>query len=160
MAKGVKPIPEGLHTVTPHLVVNGGAEAIEFYKKAFGAEVIDQHSGPDGKSVIHAQIKIGNSALFLADEFPGTLMKSPRSAGTTTVNLNIYAEDADAVFDRAVKAGAKVAMPLADMFWGDRYGQVTDPFGHLWSIATHKEDVTPEEMEKRAAAFFASQPKK
>jgi uncharacterized glyoxalase superfamily protein PhnB len=155
---GVKPIPEGHHTVTPHLIVRGAAEAIEFYKKAFGAVELGRSPGPDGKSIIHAMIRIGNSLLFLNDEFPAMGCRSPVAMGGSAVTLTLYVEDVDKVFQQAVAAGAKVRMPLMDMFWGDRYGSVTDPFGHEWALATHIEDVSREEIEKRAKAAFATQP--
>ena len=155
MPKAVRPVPEGLHTVTPHLVINGAAEAIEFYKRAFGAREVARSAGPDGKSIMHAEIRIGDSAIFLADVVPNTGSQSPKTLGTTTVALNLYVEDADAVFNQAVKAGAEVKMPIMDAFWGDRYGQVADPYGHLWAIATHKEDLSREEMDRRGKEFFA-----
>lgn len=151
----VKPIPDGYHAVTPYLVLSGVAKAIEFYKKAFGAQELYRMPGPGG-SVMHAEIKIGDSVLMMADEFPGAEhCKAPSSLQGTTTNMHLYVEDADAAFERAVDAGAKVSMPLQDMFWGDRYGKLTDPFGHEWSIATHKEDLSPEEIGKRGQAFFA-----
>ncbi len=150
---GVKSVPDGFHSVTPHLVVRGAAAAIEFYKKAFGATEVMRMTMPDGKAVGHAEIKIGDSLIMIADEFPQC--QSPQALGGSPVTLGLYVEDCDAVFQRAVAAGAQVRMPPADMFWGDRYGQVTDPFGHIWSIATHKEDVAPEEMGRRAQAAFA-----
>jgi len=159
MAHTAKPVPEGHHTVTPHLVVRGAAQAIEFYKKAFGAQELMRMEGPGGL-IGHAEIKIGDSIIFLADEFPQAPCKSPQSLGSTTCTLNIYLDNVDKTYDTAVKAGGKVAMPLADMFWGDRYGQVTDPFGHVWGLATHIEDVSPQEMEKRAQAFWASMAQK
>lgn len=154
-----KPIPPGTHTVTPHLVIKGAAEALEFYKKAFGAQVIGVHYGPDGKSIMHAQIKIGDSPVYLADEFPGGGCRSPRSLGGSAVMLNLYVEDCDTVFNRAVAAGAKVTMPLADQFWGDRWGALEDPYGHAWSIATHKEDLTPQQLQERAKEAFAAMAK-
>jgi len=154
MTTRIKAIPEGYHTLTPHLVVKGASQAIEFYKKAFGAEEIIRLPGPDGKSLMHAAIKIGDSPLFLADEFPGMGSMGPHSIGGTPVTIHVYVEDVDTVFNQAVAAGAQVRMPLADMFWGDRYGLITDPFGHSWSLATHKEDLTPEEIEKRSQAAF------
>jgi len=154
MAKAARPIPEGLHNVTPHLAIKGAAEAIDFYRRAFGAEERFRSSSPDGK-IMHADLKIGDSVVFLADEFPSSGLKAPKSLGGTAVLLNIYVADADALFARAVKAGAKPTMPPADMFWGDRYSQVEDPFGHAWAIATHKEDLTPEEMNKRATEHFS-----
>ncbi len=150
---GVRAIPQGFHSITPHLVVRGGAAAIEFYKKAFGAAEISRHPGPGGK-LMHAMLKIGDSNLMLADEFPEHGCTSPQALGGSPVTISLYVEDVDAVFKQAVAAGAQVRMPPMDMFWGDRYGQVIDPFGHWWSIATHKEDVSPEEMARRAAAAF------
>ncbi|HET6371675.1 MAG TPA: VOC family protein [Candidatus Polarisedimenticolia bacterium] len=151
MAKPGKPVPEGFHTVTPHLIVKGAAAAIDFYKKAFGAEEIHRMPGPDG-SVMHAEIKIGDSRLMINDEFPSYGKLGPKSIGGSPVTLHLYVTDVDALFDRAVKAGAKATMPLADMFWGDRYGQVEDPYGHQWSLGTHKEDLTPEETIARMKA--------
>jgi PhnB protein len=155
MAGKVKAIPEGTNTVTPHLVIRGAAKAIEYYKNAFGAQELMRMQGPGGM-IGHAELKIGNSVIFLADEFPQAPCKAPQSLGATTCTLNLYVEDVDNVYDTAVRAGGKAAMPPADMFWGDRYGQLVDPFGHVWGVATHKEDVNPEEMEKRAKAFWAS----
>jgi PhnB protein len=156
----VKPVPEGYHTATPGLVLKGAAQAIDFYKRAFGAQEIMRMPGPDGKSIMHAEIRIGDSTIFLADEFPGMGGKSPQSVGAVTGAVYLYVEDADAAFNRAIAAGAKVSMPPADMFWGDRFGRVVDPFGHEWGIATHKEDVAPEEMARRAAAFNEEMAKK
>jgi PhnB protein len=153
-------IPPGQHTATPHLAIRGAGKAIEFYKKAFGATEVMLMPGPDGKAVMHAEIKIGDSFIFLADEFPGSPVSSPEKFGGTTVSLHLYVPNADAVFNQAVAAGAKVVMPMTDMFWGDRFGQVADPFGHHWSIATHVEDVPPEEMGRRAAEMFKNMPKK
>ena len=150
----VKPIPEGFHTLSPHVVVNDGNKAIEFYKNAFGAEETVRMPGPDGKSVMHAELKIGSSVFMLAEEFPGMGPKSAATLGGSPVILHLYVDDVDALFDRAVKAGAAATMPVMDAFWGDRYGQLTDPFGHVWSIATHKEDLTDEEVGKRAEKFF------
>lgn len=151
-AKGA---PAGQHTVTPHLVVPNTAQAIDFYKKAFAAVEVMRMPGPDGYSIMHAEMKIGNSHIYLADEFPQHGSKAPSTLGGTPVSIHLYVEDADAVFKRAVEAGAQVKMPLADMFWGDRFGMLGDPFGHEWSVATHKEDVPMEEMAKRAAKTFA-----
>jgi uncharacterized glyoxalase superfamily protein PhnB len=142
----VKAIPEGYHSLTPFLSLKGADQAIEFYKKAFGAEERGRFAGPDGK-IMHAEIKIGDSIVMLGE----AMMDAPSSG-----NVHLYVENADAAFERAVKAGATVKMPLADQFWGDRYGVVTDPFGQKWSIASHKEDVPMEEMRKRAAALFAN----
>jgi uncharacterized glyoxalase superfamily protein PhnB len=153
------PIPAGLHSLTPHLVIKGASEAIEFYKQAFGAEELSRmpFPGPNGQvRVGHAELKIGDSHLFLADEFPDYGSVGPN--GTSPVTIHLYVTDADSAFARAVEAGAKVAMPLADMFWGDRYGKLVDPFGHHWSLAEHIEDVTPEQMKERMAAAFAKQP--
>jgi uncharacterized glyoxalase superfamily protein PhnB len=152
MNSRIKPIPSGFHTLTPHLVVKGASQAIEFYKKAFGAEELFRMPGPDGKSIMHADLKIGDSHVFLVDEFPEMGCRGPASIGGTPVTIHMYVEDVDAAFGKAVAAGAQVRMPLADMFWGDRYGVLADPFGHAWSIATHKEDLTPEQIGKRAQA--------
>ena len=157
MAKPVKPIPEGFHTLTPHLVVRDASQAIEFYKRAFGAEVLSINHGPEGKSVMHAEVKIRDSILMLIDELPAWKTLSPLSLGGTGVTIHMYVEDADAAFEQAVSAGATVGMPLMDAFWGDRYGTLVDPFGHEWSLATHKEDLSPEEIKKRGEAFFAKQ---
>jgi PhnB protein len=145
----VKPIPEGYHSVTPYLIVSGGAEAIEFYQKAFGAVELFRMAAPDGR-IGHAEIKIGDSPVMLADEFSEMGHKSPRTLGGSPVSLLIYVEDVDAVFNQAVAAGAAVKEPLQDKFYGDRMGSVTDPFGHIWHLGTHKEDVSPDEMERRA----------
>jgi PhnB protein len=150
----VKAVPEGLHTITPHLVVNDGEKALEFYKMAFGAEIGPVHKTPDGK-VMHAEFKIGDSKLFLADEFPGMGCPSPKTAGGSSVVLNLYMDGIDKVFDQAVSAGATVTMPLGNQFWGDRYGQLKDPFGHNWALGQHVEDVAPEEMKRRADEAFA-----
>jgi uncharacterized glyoxalase superfamily protein PhnB len=151
-----KPIPDGFHTITPHLVVKDGSKAIDFYKKAFGAEELGRHPGPDGKSIMHALLKVGDSMIMLNDECPEMGARGPLAVGGTSVTLSLYVQDADKAFDRAVKAGAKVTMPLADQFWGDRYGIVTDPFGHMWAIATHKQDLTPAELAKAAQTAMAS----
>lgn len=143
----VKPIPEGMHTVTPHLVCAGAADAIEFYKKAFNAVEAGRVPGPQGK-LMHAQIRIGDSHVMLVDEFADWGCFGPKALKGSSVTLHLYVENADAAFEQAVAAGATVKMPLADMFWGDRYGIVEDPFGHNWSIATHLRDVSPEEMQK------------
>ena len=143
------PIPPGMHSVTPHLVCAGAADAIAFYKKAFNAQELAQLAGPDGK-LMHGLIKIGDSMLMLVDEYPQWDSLGPKARNGTSVTLHLYVEDADAQFKQAIDAGCEVRMPLADMFWGDRYGVVQDPFGHLWSIATHVRDVSPEEI--RAAA--------
>ena len=145
----VKPTPEGYHSVTPYLIVGGAADAIEFYKKAFGAVELFRMPSPDGK-VGHAEIKVGDSPIMLADEYPDMGYKGPQSIGGSPVSLMIYVEDVDTVFKQAVDAGAIVKEALQDKFYGDRIGTVIDPFGHRWHLATHKEDVSPEEMERRA----------
>jgi PhnB protein len=153
------PIPAGHHAITPHLVIDGAAEAIEFYKRAFGAEEIYRmpFPGPDGRVKIgHAELRIGDSRLYLADEFPEHGSTGP--AGHSPVTIHLYVTDADATFARAVEAGATVTMPLADMFWGDRYGKLVDPSGHHWSIAEHLEDLTPEQVQERMAAAMAGTP--
>src|SRR5215510_3579476 len=152
MSSRVKPIPSGFHTLTPHLVVKGASKAIEFYKKAFGAQELGRLSGPDGKSIMHADLKIGDSHVFLVDEFPQMGCRGPEGTAGTPVTIHMYVEDVDAAFGKALAAGAQVKMPLSDMFWGDRYGVLTDPFGHSWSMATHKEDLTPDEIRKRSQA--------
>src|SRR3989441_2036777 len=144
----VKPIPEGYHSVTPYLIIKGAADAIEFYKKAFGATELFRFPAPDGK-IGHAEIKIGDSPIMLADEFAEMGYKGPQALGGSPVSLMIYLEDVDAVFDRAVEAGASVKEAVQDKFYGDRTGTLTDPFGHVWHVATHKEDVSMEEMEER-----------
>lgn len=151
----VNPIPEGHHTITPHLIVNEGSRAIEFYKQAFGAEVIGSHmAGPDGK-IMHAELKVGNSIFFLCDEFEG-IARSPVSLGGSPVTLHIYVENVDEFFNRAVEAGATVRMPVEDQFWGDRYGKLADPFGHDWSVATHIKDLTEEEIMAAGQAAMAA----
>jgi PhnB protein len=141
-------IQEGYHTVTPYFAVKDAARAIDFYKRAFGAEELSRMPGPDGK-VMHAEIRIGNSRIMLGDESPMGGCKSPQSLGGTSMGLHIYVKDVDAAFAKAVAAGAKVSMPVMDMFWGDRYGKLADPFGHEWSLATHKEELMPAEIEQR-----------
>jgi PhnB protein len=152
----VNPIPEGYHTVTPYLAVQNAAKAIDFYKKAFDATEISRLDGPQGK-VAHAELKIGDSRIMVSDEMPGADARAPQAVGGTTTNMVLYVKDSDASFNKAVQAGAKPAQPMSDMFWGDRIGRVLDPFGHSWSIATHKEDVAPAEMKKRFDAFVAKQ---
>lgn len=155
MAGKVKALREGQHTITPHLIVNGADKAIEFYQKAFGAQLSGPpHHTPDGK-VMHAELKIGDSTLMLADEFPGMGAKGPQALGGSPVVLNVYMDNIDKVFNQAVAAGATVTMPLANQFWGDRYGQIKDPFGHSWALGQHIEDVAPDEMERRATEAFA-----
>lgn len=155
MTKPVKAVPEGYHTLIPNLRVRGAVQAIEFYKRAFGAQEIMRMAGPDGKTIMHAELKIGDSKFMLSDEFPEMGARSPQSLNGTPVSFYVYVEDVDAVFNRAVAAGAQVKMPVTDMFWGDRYGKLADPFGHEWELATHQQDLTPEEIRKAADAFFA-----
>lgn len=143
----VKPIPEGYHTLTPYFTVRDAVRAIEFYKQAFGAQERGLMKGPDGK-VMHAELKIGDSIVMLADEFPEFGAVAPESGGSTSMGLHIYVDNVDQAFDRAVKAGAKVEMPVSDQFWGDRYGKLRDPFGHRWSIATHVKDMSADEMKR------------
>lgn len=141
----VNPIPEGHHTITPHLVVNDGGRAIEFYKQAFGAEVIGCHMADAAGKIMHAELKVGNSMFYLCDEFEG-IARSPVALGGSPVTLHLYVENVDEFFNRAVEAGATVRMPVEDQFWGDRYGKLADPFGHDWSVATHIKDLTEEEI--------------
>ena len=152
----VKPIPQGYHTVTPYLIVKDAARAIDFYKKAFGATEVMRMAAPGGK-VGHAEIKVGDSPVMLADEFPEMGFRGPQSLGGSPVSLLLYVEDVDARFRQALAAGATVLKPVKDQFYGDRSGTLTDPFGHVWTIATHKEDVSPEEMHRRAEAFMKQQ---
>ena len=152
MAKAAKPVPAGFNTITPQLTLDDAAKTIDWYKKAFGAEEIGRGLGPDGK-IMHAELKIGDSRFMVNDEFPEMGARSPVSIGGSPVTVHLYVPDADAVFNSAVAAGAKVKMPLAGQFWGDRYGQVEDPSGHLWSIATHKEDLSSEQIAERAAKY-------
>jgi len=156
MSQTVKPVPEGFHTMTPSLVVQGAEKAIEFYQKAFGAEVLGCKKGPDGQKVMHSELKIGNSMFFVNDEFPEMGgCQGPNALGGSPVTLHLYVEDVDALFQRAVKAGAQVTMPLNDTFWGDRYGQIVDPYGHRWSLASRKEILTDDEVTRRSNAAFA-----
>jgi PhnB protein len=150
-----QPIPEGYHTVTPYLAVDDATEAIEYYTKAFDAKERVRMETPDGK-IGHAELEIGDSLVMLSDPFPQASTKPPNELGGTSVSVFMYVEDVDAVVKRAVDAGAMVTMEVADQFWGDRFGSVKDPFGHLWSIATHVEDVPPEEMAERAKAAMAA----
>lgn len=143
----VKPIPDGYHTLTPFLTCRDAAKAIDFYKKAFGATERGVMKGPDGK-VMHAELQIGDSIIMLSDEYPEMGSVSPQAIGGSAMGLHIYIDGVDAAFDRAVKAGAQVEMPVMDMFWGDRYGKLKDPFGHKWSVATHTADLSMDEMKK------------
>jgi len=159
MHDSVKRVPEGFHTVTPHLTVRGGVEMIEFYKKAFGAKEIRRSVAPDGKSLLHADLQIGDSRVLLNDEFPEMGATSPLSLGCTPVTIHLYVEDVDSLYQRATGAGAKVVMPLADQFWGDRYGVVQDPSGHRWALASHVRDMSPEQMKAAAEAIFGDKEK-
>jgi len=157
--KTVKPVPDGYHTITPHIILDDAAKAIEFYQKAFGAKERMRMPGPGGK-IVHAEVTIGDSVFMLSDEIapmPGQpgVYKSPKAAGLCTGALFLYVPDVDAAFGRAMKAGCNVRTPVTDMFWGDRYGQVIDPFGHTWGLATHTEDVSMKDMEKRQQEFMA-----
>jgi PhnB protein len=151
-------IPEGYHSVTPYLIVKGAARAIEFYQQAFGATELMRLDGPDG-SVGHAEIKIGDSPVMLADEHPEMGFRSPQTLGGTGVSLLVYVENVDDLFRQAIAAGGKELRPVQDQFYGDRMGTLEDPFGHVWSIATHIEDVSPEEMRRRSEAFLEQQGK-
>jgi len=157
MPKNVTPVPEGYHSITPYLCVNGAAEAIEFYKRAFGATEIMRMPAPGGK-VGHAELKFGDSRVMIADEFPEMEFKSPRAFGGSPVHIHLYIDAVDAVVAQAVAAGAKVVRPVADQFYGDRLGTVSDPWGHVWHVSTHIEDLTEEEMKKRAAAAMQNKP--
>ena len=151
----VKPIPEGYHSVTPYLIVRGAAAAIDYYTKAFGAKELFRFPAPDGK-IGHAEIKIGDAPIMIADEYPDMGYNGPQSLGGSPVSLMIYVEDVDTVFNRAVESGGTVKEALQDKFYGDRMGTLVDPFGHIWHVATHKEDVSTEEMERRAKAAHAA----
>ena len=152
--QAVKPIPDGMHTLTPHIVCEGASDALAFYQKAFNAEELMRLPGPNGK-IMHAAVRIGDSVLMLMDDFPEWGSLGQKALKGTPAVLHLYVTDADAAIARAVAAGAQVTMPAADMFWGDRYGQVVDPFGHRWSIATHKQDLTPEEIQQNMAKMGA-----
>ncbi len=143
-----KPIPAGFHSVTPTLTVRGAGDAIEFYKKAFNAEEINRFPGPDGKTIMHAEIKIGDSIIMLNDEFPQMNCLSPQSVGGPSSAIYLYVENSDSIFNRAVSAGAKVRMPMMNAFWGDRFGMLEDPYGHIWTVATRIIDLSPEEIKK------------
>jgi PhnB protein len=152
----VQPIPEGYHTVTPYLIVQGAGKAIEFYRKAFGATEVFRMEGPEGK-IGHAEIQIGDSRVMLADEYPDMGFMSPASLGGSAVTLMIYVEDSDAVYQSALAAGAEIVKPIQDQFYGDRSGTVADPFGHVWTLSTHKEDLTYDEVERRAQEYMREQ---
>jgi PhnB protein len=151
----VKPIPDGYHTVTAYLTLDDAAAAIGFYEKAFGAKNRGQMERPDGK-IAHAELQVGDSIVMLSDAFPGASTQSPKELGGTSGSIFLYVDDVDAVVEQAVAAGATVTMEVADQFWGDRFGSVTDPFGHVWSVATHVEDVPMEEMAERAKQAMAA----
>jgi uncharacterized glyoxalase superfamily protein PhnB len=159
MALTVKRVPEGMHTVTPHLTVRDGQKLIDFYKHAFGATEVRRSVSPDGNSLLHAELQIGDSRIFLNDEFPEMGAHSPLAIGGTPVQIHLYVEDVESLYERAKSAGAKVVMPLADQFWGDRYGVVEDPSGHRWALASHAQDMTPEQMKQASAAMFGEQAK-
>ncbi|HJV87691.1 MAG TPA: VOC family protein [Noviherbaspirillum sp.] len=158
MIAKVKPVPDGFHTVTPYLTIRNAAAALDFYQKAFGADVVFRLNDPSGKKVGHAEIRLGDSAIMLSDEYPEMDGTSPETLGGSPVLIHLYVENVDALVERAVKAGAKLERPVADQFYGDRGGLVVDPFGHKWWIATHIEDVPPDEMEKRAMEMFGARP--
>src|SRR5690348_5756338 len=158
MPEQVKAVPPGFHTLTPHLTVRNAEQALEFYKNAFGAEVLHVAHMPDGK-VMHAALRIGDSMVMLNDEFPDHGALSPLSTGGTSVTIHIYTDNVDTAFNRAVSAGAQVKMPLADQFWGDRYGVVADPFGHKWSLGAHIKDMSAEEMQREMARAMAGMKK-
>jgi uncharacterized glyoxalase superfamily protein PhnB len=154
MKTAKSPIPQGYHTVTPSLTVRNAAEAIEFYKKALGAQELERMQGPDGK-IGHAELKIGDSIIFLGDENPNMGNKSPQTLGAATGGLYLYVENVDKAFKQAIAAGGKEQMPVTDMFWGDRYGQFTDPYGYTWGLSTRTHDLTKEEIEEGAKDFYA-----
>ena len=156
MSKKVRAVPEGYHSVTPYLVLRQASDAIEFDKKAFDAAEVFRMPGPDG-AIAHAEIRIGDSQIMMCEENPQMGAQSPQALGGSPANLFLYVEDVDAAYKKAVDAGATATMPPQDMFWGDRYGKLVDPYGHEWSIATHIEDVTPEQMAERAQAAFAQE---
>ncbi len=155
----VKPVPDGFHTATPSVIVRDAAKAIDFYKKVFGAEEIMRMPNPDGL-IMHAELRIGDSIIFLSDEIPGMGGKSPESVGTHTGGIYLYVPDVDDVFQRAIAAGGKAPGGVNEMFWGDRVGHFVDPFGHSWTVSTHVADLSPEEMEKGAQEFYASMAQK
>jgi PhnB protein len=153
----VQPVPEGYHTVTPYLAVDDATAAIDFYRRAFGAKEQVRRAGPDGK-ISHAELEIGDSVVMLADPYPQLIAKPPKELGGNSVGLFVYVENVDDLVQQAVDAGAALTMAPKDQFWGDRSGSVTDPFGHVWEIATHVEDVAPEELAKRSEEFMAAMP--
>ena len=154
MPSNVRPVPEGYHSLTPAITCKDAGRAIDFYKQAFGATEIMRMPGPGGR-VMHAELRIGDSVIFVSDEFPG-MAAAPTPGAVPSSYVFLYTEDVDTVFNRAVAAGAQPTMPVTDMFWGDRYGKLTDPFGHSWGLSTHVEDVAPEEMARRSAEWTAN----
>jgi PhnB protein len=150
------PVPEDFHTITPQLAVKGVAAALDWYTQALGAHELLRHTAPDGQSIMHSELLLGDSRFFVVDEFPDS-MQSPATLGGTSVTLHLYVRDVDALFDRAVTAGATVLMPVADQFWGDRYGILRDPFGHRWSIASRIEDLSPKKLQDRAHTWVRDQ---
>jgi len=154
----IEKIPKDYHSITPVLIVKNGDEAIEFYKKGFGVEERSRMKGPDGR-IAHAELKLGDSVFMLSDEYPEMECHSPKTIGGSPVSMYVYVEDVDSVFNKAISAGAKALDPVKDQFWGDRHGRLEDPFGHLWSIATHKKDLSEEEMKKAAEAAFSQMSK-
>lgn len=159
MSESIKIIPEGYHSVNPYLVVRNADRAIEFYKRAFGAEERFRMHGPDNKAIMHAELKIGDSVFMLTEESPDMKTLSPESIGGSPVSLYIYVKDVDSIFNQAVSEGATILHPVNDQFYGDRSGYLKDPFGHLWSIATHKKDLSPDELRKAGQAFFEQKSK-
>lgn len=155
MAKSAQAIPQGFHTVTPSIVVAGAAKALDFYKKAFGAEELSRFPGPDGENIMHAEFKIGDSIIMMSDEMPDMGSRGPKLIGGSPVSFFVYGDDVDAAWQRAVDAGATVVMPLADQFWGDRTGCLEDPFGHKWWLAQRLQELTPEELRQAAENFFS-----
>lgn len=156
MSRAKSHLPEGIRTVTPTLVFKSTREAIDWYQKAFSAQVVSVAPGPAPGSIVHAHIRIGDSAIYMADVMPGSPVQPPSAAGNASASITLFVPDADALYDQALKAGAEVLMPIADMFWGDRYATLKDPFGCVWAIATHKEDLSAQELDQRTRDFFAS----
>ena len=150
------PVPEDFHTITPQIVVQGVAAAIDWYSKALGAHELLRNTAPDGASIMHAELLLGDSRFFVVDEFPASML-SPSTLGGTTVTMHLYVRDVDSLFNRAVEAGATIVMPVADQFWGDRYGILRDPFGHRWSMASRIEDLSPKKLQDRARAWAREQ---
>lgn len=157
MSASVQPIPEGVQSIVPYLIIDGASKAVEFYKEAFNAEVIGCFEVPDGSKVMHAEIQIGDSRVYLADAFPEWGCQGPQALGGTSVSLHLWTKDVDQAFERAVAAGCEVTMPLADQFWGDRMGKLRDPFGHEWNLSMHVEDVSSEEMQRRVVEMFSQE---